>query len=76
MDVRNATLAWTLAAAVALLSQAAIAQDKVVLKVGDRYPAGHYIPEYATKFWMDGVTKATDGQVTFQYFASRFRASA
>jgi TRAP-type C4-dicarboxylate transport system substrate-binding protein len=71
MDARNATLAWALAAAAAFLSPAAAAQDKIVLKVGDRYPAGHYIPQYATKFWMDGVTKATSGQVTFQYFGGQ-----
>jgi len=67
------TMQSVLAAALACLlaAPAAQAQDKINLKVGDRYPAGHYIPEYATKFWMDGVTKATGGQVTFQYFGGQ-----
>lgn len=56
------------ALALAALCSVCAAQDKIVLKVADRYPAGHFIPEYATKFWMEGVTKATNGQVTFQYF--------
>jgi TRAP-type C4-dicarboxylate transport system substrate-binding protein len=64
----NSILRLLLASALLAATAPAMAQEKIVLKVADRYAAGHFIPEYATKFWMDGVTKATGGQVTFQYF--------
>ena len=54
-----------------VLAGSALAQDKkIVLRVADSFPAGHYVVEYATKFWMDSVTKATGGMVTFEYYPS------
>lgn len=54
-----------------VLTGSALAQDKkIVLRVADSFPANHYIVEYATKFWMDSVTKATGGAVTFEYYPS------
>lgn len=45
------------------------AQDnKLVLRVADSFPIGHAIPEYATRWWMDAVTKATQGAVVFEYY--------
>ena len=38
------------------------------MRVADSFPAGHYIPETATKPFMADVTKATNGAVTFEYF--------
>ncbi len=53
------------------LAGSALAQDKkIVLRVADSFPANHYIVDYATKFWMDSVTKATGGAVTFEYYPS------
>lgn len=53
------------------LAGSALAQDKkIVLRVADSFPANHYVVEYATKFWMDSVTKATGGAVTFEYYPS------
>jgi len=53
------------------LAASALAQDKaVVLRVADSFPSGHYFVNYATKFWMDSVTKATGGAVTFEYYPS------
>lgn len=51
-----------------LLTAGAQAQNKITLRVADSFPTGHYIVDYATKFWMDSVTKATNGQVTFEYY--------
>lgn len=38
------------------------------LRVADSLPVGHFFAEYATKFWMEEVTKATKGAVKFSYF--------
>lgn len=49
----------------------ALSQDKtIVLRVADSFPANHYVVDYATKFWMDSVTKATGGAVKFEYYPS------
>ena len=53
------------------LAGSALPQDnKIVLRVADSFPANHYVVDYATRFWMDSVTKATGGTVTFEYFPS------
>ena len=38
------------------------------LRVADSFPAGHYIAETATKYWMAEVTRATNNAVVFEYF--------
>ena len=38
------------------------------LRVADALPVGHYISEYATKFWMQEVTSRTNGSVQFEYY--------
>lgn len=54
-----------------IATSSALSQDKkIVLRVADSFPANHYVVEYATKFWMDSVTKATGGAVTFEYYPS------
>lgn len=61
-----------LAAAVAATALAAgafqAAAQEVKLRVGDSFPVGHYIPEKITKNWMNLVTEATAGKVSFEYF--------
>ena len=45
--------------------------DKFVqekLRVADALPVGHYISEYAAKFWMQEVTSRTNGSVQFEYY--------
>lgn len=44
------------------------AADDIKLRVADSLPVGHFFVDYATKYWMEEVTKQTDGQVTFDYF--------
>ena len=44
------------------------AHAQPMMRVADSFPAGHYIPETATKPFMAEVTKATNGAVTFDYF--------
>ncbi|GMV56417.1 MAG: hypothetical protein AMXMBFR6_22220 [Betaproteobacteria bacterium] len=57
------------AALLGLAVGVAHAQDKkLVLRVADSFPPGHAIPDYATKWWMDAVTKATQGAVEFEYY--------
>lgn len=56
------------AALAALLTAAALPAMAETIRVGDSFPVGHYIAENMTKVWMEQVTKATDGAVTFEYF--------
>jgi TRAP-type C4-dicarboxylate transport system substrate-binding protein len=51
-------------------ASASLAQEKIVLKLADSLPAGHVIHELVAKPFMELVTKATNGQVTFQHFPS------
>lgn len=47
----------------------AIGQESI--RVADSLPTSHYITRYATKFWMDEVTKRSQGQVTFEHFPAQ-----
>src|SRR6202171_5741943 len=49
---------------------AASAQEKITLRLADSLPSGHVIHELDAKPFMELVTKATNGQVTFQHFPS------
>jgi TRAP-type C4-dicarboxylate transport system substrate-binding protein len=62
-------LAAALAAATTLAAGPAGAQDKkLVLRVADQFPQGHFLPRYGIKPWMEQVTKATNGEVQFEYY--------
>ena len=63
---RNGGLVAATLVALVASTPGAYAQTK--LRVADSFPAGHYIPETATKPFMAEVTKATSGAVTFEYF--------
>jgi len=44
-------------------------QDKKIrLRIADALPAGHYIAQYTTRYWMEEVTRATNGTVEFEYY--------
>ena len=49
----------------AAASVPAQAADEIKLRVADSLPVGHFFAEYATKYWMEEVTKQTDGRVSF-----------
>jgi len=66
-DLRVARLAACLLAASASPS---FAQEKITLRLADSLPSGHVIHELVAKPFMELVTKATNGQVTFQHFPS------
>jgi TRAP-type C4-dicarboxylate transport system substrate-binding protein len=51
-------------------ASASLAQEKITLRLADSLPAGHVIHEMVAKPFMELVTKATNGQVTFQHFPS------
>ncbi len=42
----------------------------IKLRVGDSFPANHYIAENATKPWMENIRKITGGKVEFEYYPS------
>jgi TRAP-type C4-dicarboxylate transport system substrate-binding protein len=68
MKTASRIIAWLAASLVAAgLSPSALAQQ-IKLRVGDSFPVGHYIPEVATKPWMNAVTAATNNAVAFEYF--------
>ena len=66
-DLRVTGLAAGLLAAAASPS---FAQEKITLRLADSLPSGHVIHELVAKPFMELVTKATNGQVTFQHFPS------
>jgi len=72
MNRRNTSRAIVsaLLIAVGAATQPAAAQDgkKLVLRVADQFPQGHFLPRYGIKPWMEQVTKATNGQVQFEYY--------
>src|SRR5260221_4045943 len=66
-------LDWRIVVAAALLAAGtspAAAQDKIALRLAESLPQGHVIHELVAKPFMELVTKATNGQVTFQHFPS------
>lgn len=46
----------------------AAAQETVKLRVGDVYPAGHFIADALTKPWMQDVEKRSGGRISFEYY--------
>jgi TRAP-type C4-dicarboxylate transport system substrate-binding protein len=60
----------TIVAAAIVLAGAspAISQEKVTIRLADSLPTGHVIHELVAKPFMELVTKASNGQVTFQHF--------
>jgi TRAP-type C4-dicarboxylate transport system substrate-binding protein len=60
----------TIVAAAIVLAGAspAMSQEKVTIRLADSLPNGHVIHELVAKPFMELVTKASNGQVTFQHF--------
>ncbi len=56
------------AASLAAGSGPAAAQEKITLRLAESLPSGHVIHELVAKPFMELVTKATNGQVTFQHY--------
>jgi TRAP-type C4-dicarboxylate transport system substrate-binding protein len=56
------------AAVLAAGASPALAQEKITLRLAESLPAGHVIHELVAKPFMELVTKATNGQVTFQHY--------
>src|SRR3981189_1272920 len=46
----------------------AVSQEKITLRLAESLPSGHVIHELVAKPFMELVTKATNGQVTFQHY--------
>src|SRR5215212_11002589 len=61
---------WIVLAAsiVAASTSPAISQEKVTIRLADSLPNGHVIHELVAKPFMELVSKASNGQVTFQHF--------
>jgi TRAP-type C4-dicarboxylate transport system substrate-binding protein len=66
LSLRNSTIAGMCLTLVSISS--ASAQEKIVLRLAESLPSGHVIHELVAKPFMELVTKATNGQVTFQLF--------
>jgi TRAP-type C4-dicarboxylate transport system substrate-binding protein len=66
--VRNARRLATAALVGAALSFSSPCEAQLKLRVADALPVGHYISEYATKFWMAESTRLSGGAVDFEYY--------
>ncbi len=53
------------------LFQAAVAEDKVVIKVADIFPTSHYILTEGAKAWMDKAVELGNGRIEFQHFPAQ-----
>ena len=48
---------------------ASMAQDKkIVLRLADSFPSGHFLHQHGTRPWMEQVTRATNGAVAFEHY--------
>jgi TRAP-type C4-dicarboxylate transport system substrate-binding protein len=54
--------------AAATLYCAGAAAQSVKLRVADSFPVGHFVPEYATKFWMAEAKRLSNGTLDFEYY--------
>jgi len=45
-------------------------EKKIVLRVADSLPPNHFMTKYGTKYWMENVTRATNGLVEFEHYSS------
>jgi TRAP-type C4-dicarboxylate transport system substrate-binding protein len=70
LDLRLAKLTGLALVLLAASASSSSAQEKIVLRLADSLPSGHVIHELVAKPFMELVTKATNGQVTFQHFPS------
>ena len=43
-------------------------EKKIVLRVAASLPPGHFLIKHGTKYWMESVTRATNGLVEFQHY--------
>lgn len=57
-----------LAASAMLAAGAALAADPITLRLADNLPPTHFLAKYGTHYFMEEVTKATNGRVKFEYF--------
>jgi TRAP-type C4-dicarboxylate transport system substrate-binding protein len=70
LDLRLQKLTGIAALLLAASASPSSAQEKITLRLADSLPSGHVIHELVAKPFMELVTKATNGQVTFQHFPS------
>jgi TRAP-type C4-dicarboxylate transport system substrate-binding protein len=69
-DLRLPKLAVVAVLLLVVSATSSFAQEKITLRLADSLPSGHVIHELVAKPFMELVTKATNGQVTFQHFPS------
>jgi TRAP-type C4-dicarboxylate transport system substrate-binding protein len=70
MVVRSAGQ-WARPVAAALCLQGAVAAaqaQEITLRLADSFPAGHYIAEKTTRWFMEQVTERTGHKIKFQYY--------
>jgi TRAP-type C4-dicarboxylate transport system substrate-binding protein len=69
-SLRATRCAGLVAILLAASASPSLAQEKITLRLADSLPSGHIIHELVAKPFMELVTKATNGQVSFQHFPS------
>jgi TRAP-type C4-dicarboxylate transport system substrate-binding protein len=66
--MRLSSLTASIAALLLAQTLSAAAQQKITLRFADSLPATHLFTKELAKPWMDEVTKATNGAVTFEHY--------
>lgn len=63
-------LGAALTVAATAIAPAAAQEAGMRLRLADSLPAGHFLTNYATRFFMEEVTKRSNGAVTFEHYPS------
>lgn len=66
--VRQAFVVLGVLMASTVLARAA---DPIKLRVADSFPKGHFLVKLVLEPWMEGVTKRTNGGVTFEHYPAQ-----
>lgn len=70
MHIGKSALMATAAVLGAVFSAGTAVADPIILRLADNLPPTHFLAKYGTHYFMEEVTKATNGQVKFEYFPS------
>ena len=66
--VRRAFVVFGILMASTVLARGA---DPIKLRVADSFPKGHFLVKLVLEPWMEGVTKRTNGGVTFEHYPAQ-----
>ena len=68
MQIRSRAFRLTVGLAAAVVVASGAAAQAVKLRVADSFAVGHFVPEYATRFWMTEAKRLSQGSLDFEYY--------